>query len=184
VELLEQALPADQLVVAIDPGKVKCRVWASTGERGLVCEPQTVPTSRAGLAALAELVEHAGVEEAPVIALEQTGALHRAWATELELRWPGSLRVFAPSETQAARAQLGSRRVKTDDRDCAALTWLVRQGAGRPPRPRSSTRCSARSAIAASSSTRTAGFASACTTSSTRSARACRRRLAMAARWR
>jgi len=37
-----------------------------------------------------------------------------------------------PSETLAARAQLGSRRSKTDDRDCAALVWLVRQGAGRP----------------------------------------------------
>jgi transposase len=37
-----------------------------------------------------------------------------------------------PSQTQAARAQLGSRRYKTDDRDCAALVWLLRQGAGRP----------------------------------------------------
>jgi len=42
------------------------------------------------------------------------------------------LRLFAPSETQAARTQLGSRRFKTDDRDCAALVWLMRQGAGRP----------------------------------------------------
>jgi hypothetical protein len=39
-----------------------------------------------------------------------------------EARWPGALRVFAPSETRAARAQLGSRRMKTDDRDCVALT--------------------------------------------------------------
>ena len=41
------------------------------------------------------------------------------------------LRVFAPSETKAARMQLGSGRFKTDDRDCAALTYLARQGAGR-----------------------------------------------------
>jgi hypothetical protein len=39
--------------------------------------------------------------------------------------------LFAPSETTAARAQLGSRRFKTDDRDCAALTYLARQGQGR-----------------------------------------------------
>lgn len=64
-------------------------------------------------------------------AIEATGALHRAWAAELERRRPGSLRVFAPSETIAARAQLGTRRFKTDDRDCAALVWLARQGAGR-----------------------------------------------------
>ena len=73
-----------------------------------------------------------GGDGAPVFALEATGSLHRAWAAELERRWPGSLRLFAPSETQAARAQLGTRRFKTDDRDCAALVWLARQGAGRP----------------------------------------------------
>lgn len=39
--------------------------------------------------------------------------------------------MFAPSETKAARTQLGSARFKTDDRDCAALTYLARQGAGR-----------------------------------------------------
>jgi transposase len=70
-----------------------------------------------------------------VIGLEATGALHRAWAVEIERRWPGSLRLFAPSETAAARAQLGSRRFKTDDRDCAAMVWLLRQGAGRPAQP-------------------------------------------------
>ena len=57
--------------------------------------------------------------------------LHRAWVAELSRRFPGSVRVFAPSETAAARAQLGSRRFKTDDRDCAALTYLARQGGGR-----------------------------------------------------
>ncbi len=67
-----------------------------------------------------------------MFALEATGALHRAWAGELERRWPGSLRLFAPSQTQAARTQLGTRRFKTDDRDCAALVWLARQGAGQP----------------------------------------------------
>jgi transposase len=126
-------LDQQRLVVAIDPGKVESRVWLSTGEQGLVCEPVSVPTSRAGLSKLEQLIGAGG--GAPVIALEQTGALHRAWQTALEGRWPGSLRMFAPSETQAARAQLGSRRMKTDDRDCAALTWLARQGAGRPALP-------------------------------------------------
>src|SRR4051794_28984415 len=72
---------------------------------------------------------------APLFAVEATGSLHRAWTAELERRWPGSLRLFAPSETQAARAQLGSRRFKTDDPDCAALVWLLRQGAGRASAP-------------------------------------------------
>jgi transposase len=131
--VLRSVLDQRRLVVAIDPGKVESRVWLSTGERGLVCEPLSLPTSRLGLVRLEELIGAGG--GAPVIALEQTGALHRAWQTALERRWPGSLRVFAPSETRAARAQLGSRRVKTDDRDCAALTWLARQGGGRPALP-------------------------------------------------
>ena len=66
-----------------------------------------------------------------MIAIEATGSLHRSWAIELERLHPGSVRLFAPSETKAARMQLGSGRFKTDDRDCAALTYLARQGTGR-----------------------------------------------------
>jgi transposase len=129
--VLQRALSADTLVVAVDPGKVQHRVWLSTGAAGQVVEPLTLPVFRSGLEALDRLIdEHAGAK-APVIAVEATGALHRSWVVELERRRPGSVRVFAPSETTAARAQLGSRRFKTDDRDCAALTYLARQGHGR-----------------------------------------------------
>jgi transposase len=125
--LLER-VPVDRVIVAIDPGKVVHRVWVTTGE-GLLGAPVSLPTSRGGLDRLEALVAGGG---SPVFALEATGSLHRAWAAELERRWPGSLRLFAPSQTQAARTQLGTRRFKTDDRDCAALVWLARQGAGRP----------------------------------------------------
>ncbi len=131
-ELLLREIPSDRLVVAIDPGKVTNRVWLTSGERGLIGDPVSLAVLRDGVEELARLIEASGVGGPPVIGIEATGALHRAWASELERRWPGSLRVFAPSETQAARAQLGSRRFKTDDRDCAALVWLLRQGAGRP----------------------------------------------------
>ena len=47
----------------------------------------------------------------PLFALEATGSLHRAWATELERRWPRSLRFFAPSETQAAQGAARARAV-------------------------------------------------------------------------
>jgi transposase len=101
----------------------------------LIGEPVTLPVLRDGLDELERLIARSGVAGRPVIGLEATGSLHRAWAAEIERRWPGSLRLFAPSETTAARAQLGSRRFKTDDRDCAALVWLLRQGAGRPAEP-------------------------------------------------
>jgi transposase len=135
VDLLRREVPASSLVVAVDPGKVFNRVWLTTGERGLIGEPVSLPVLRDGVDRLARLIAASGVDGPPVIGLEATGALHRAWALELERRWPGSLRLFAPSETTAARAQLGSRRFKTDDRDCAALVWLVRQGAGRRAEP-------------------------------------------------
>jgi transposase len=131
-ELLCQAVPAAALVVAVDPGKVSNRVWLTSGERGLIGEPVSLPVLREGVEALARLVGASGIAGPPIIGVEATGRLHHAWVTELERRWPGSVRLFAPSQTQAARAQLGSRRHKTDDRDCAALVWLVRQGAGRP----------------------------------------------------
>ncbi len=128
MEGLLERVPVDRVIVAIDPGKVLNRVWVTTGE-GMVGEPLSLPTSRSGVDRLASVV---AAESDPVFALEATGALHRAWAGELERRWPGSLRLFAPSQTQAARTQLGTRRFKTDDRDCAALVWLARQGAGQP----------------------------------------------------
>lgn len=134
-DLLQRALPVDRLVVAIDPGKVQHRVWLSTDAVGLLVEPLTLPVLREGLDELAALIgQHAGAHP-PLIAIEATGALHRVWTQELARRFPAAVRVFAPSETAAARGQLGSRRFKTDDRDCAALTYLARQGHGRPVLP-------------------------------------------------
>jgi hypothetical protein len=158
LDLLRREVPATSLVVAVDPGKAFNRVWLTTGERGLIGEPVTLAVLRDGVDELERLIAASGVAGPPVIGLEATGALHHAWAAEIERRWPGSLRVFAPSETTAARGQLGSRRFKTDDRDCAAMVWLLRQGAGRPAEPQLDACCS-----------------SVCTISSTHCAPACRR---------
>lgn len=134
MDLVSAELPARTLVVAVDPGKVSNRVLLASGERGLIGEPVSLPVQREGIERLLNLIEATGAKET-VIALEATGSLHLAWAAELERRLPGSLRLFAPSETTAARTQLGSRRFKDDDRDCAALVSLARQGRGRPARP-------------------------------------------------
>lgn len=130
-ELLAQVLPGSTLVVAIDPGKVAHRVWFSTGDAGLLEEPRSVPSLRPGLDDVEATIRRLVGAAAPIVAIESTGALHGPWVRALEQRFPSSVRVFAPSETAAARAQLGSRRFKSDDRDCAALTYLARQGQGR-----------------------------------------------------
>jgi hypothetical protein len=48
VQLLRQAVPATALVVAVDPGKVSNRVWLTSGERGLIGEPVSLPVLREG----------------------------------------------------------------------------------------------------------------------------------------
>jgi transposase len=133
LDLVSAELPAKTLVVAVDPGKVANRVLLATGERGLIGEPVSLPVQREGIERLLSLIKSTGAKET-VIAIEATGSFHLPWAAELERRLPGSLRLFAPSETHAARSQLGSRRMKDDDRDCAALVSLARQGRGRPAR--------------------------------------------------
>jgi transposase len=128
MSVLQVALEPSTVVVAVDPGKVLNRVWVSNGT-GLLEEPVSLPVARSGITALEKMLAAHGGER--VIAIEATGSLHRAWARELERLHPGAVRLFAPSETKAARTQLGSGRFKTDDRDCAALTYQARQGAGR-----------------------------------------------------
>jgi transposase len=129
--MLGVALDPTTVIVAVDPGKALNRVWVSNGA-GLLEEPVSLPVSREGIGRLERLLgAHASAE--PVIAIEATGSLHRSWVAELERLHPGAVRLFAPSETKAARTQLGSGRFKTDDRDCAALTYLARQGVGRRP---------------------------------------------------
>ncbi|WP_167762268.1 hypothetical protein [Blastococcus sp. CT_GayMR20] len=180
--LLHEALPASTLVIAIDPGKVSNGVWLSSSAGGKVVEPLSLPVLRPGLEALQRLVlEHSDGTD-PVFAIEATGGLHHVWVRELDQRFPGSVRVFASSETAAARAQLGSRRFKTDDRDCAALTYLARQGQGRLviDRTEDALAAAVRHRRAWSPSAR--WLSSGCTTSSTRCARAYLRRSGMAGR--
>src|SRR3954452_17186982 len=129
---LQRAAAAEAVLVAVDPGKARHRVWVANQSDGLLEEPRSVPALRSGVDELEALITKHAERRQALIAVEATGALHQPFARELERRFPGSLRVFAPSQTQAARTQLGARRFKTDDRDCAALIYLLRQGEGRP----------------------------------------------------
>jgi hypothetical protein len=79
---------------------------AEHGCADLVAEPRSLPVLRGGLEELTRLVgEHAGGRQ-PVVAIEATGNLHRPSTAALEQRFPGSVRLFGPSETTAAWAQL------------------------------------------------------------------------------
>jgi hypothetical protein len=78
LDLLRREVPASSLVVAIDPGKAFNRVWLTSGERGLIGQPVSLPVLRDGVDELARLIAASGVAGAPAIGLEATGSLHRA----------------------------------------------------------------------------------------------------------
>jgi hypothetical protein len=98
------------LVVAIGPGKVESRAWLSTGERGLVCEPLSLPTSRAGLAGLGATLRRRrrlhdqrrngsqgyrnGMQHLEVVALRRRRKFEHAPASACDR---GGLRRFRPS---------------------------------------------------------------------------------------
>jgi hypothetical protein len=109
--LLGQVVPGSTLVVAIDPGKVAHRVWFSAGEAGLLMEPRSVPSLRPGLDEVTAAIWRLSGPALPVVAIEATGGLHGSWVRALGERFRSSVRVLAPSQTAAARAQLGSRRL-------------------------------------------------------------------------
>jgi transposase len=129
MSFLEVALDPSRVIVAVDPGKVSNRVWVSDGS-GLLTDPVSLPVAREGISLLERLLEdHAAID--PVIAVEATGSLHWSWVAEMERRRPGCVRLFAPSQTKAARMQLGSSQIC----QCRAISIVslepARQGAGR-----------------------------------------------------
>jgi hypothetical protein len=112
MSLLQVALEPSTLVVAVDPGKVMNRIWVSDGS-GRLADPVSLPVSRAGVESLEELLAGCGHGcGGPVIAIEATGSLHRAWALELERRHPGAVRLFRrrrPRPHECSWDRVGSR---------------------------------------------------------------------------
>jgi hypothetical protein len=109
-------------------------VWLTTGERGLIGNGDVAGVAR-------------GRRRARAADRRQ----RRRWATgdrpgsdrRVASRAGGGDRAALAGIAAAVRAirdhggqrPVGVASVKTDDRDCAALVWLLRQGAGRPAEP-------------------------------------------------
>jgi hypothetical protein len=181
VELLRQAVPAAALVVAVDPGKVSNRVWLTSGERGLIGEPVSFPVLREGIDTLAGLIAASGVAGAPRIGVEATGQLRHAWVAELERRWPGSVRLFAPSEPRRpgpSSARAAPRPMIVTVRRWSG--WSARAPGGQPP-PTRWMPCWERSVTGVAWSPTARSSSSGCMTSSRRCAPGCPPRPGMTA---
>ena len=133
VQLLRQAVPAAALVVAVDPGKVSNRVWLTSGERGLIGAPVSLPVLREGVDTLAGLIAASGVAGAPTIAVEATGRLHQAWVAELERRWPAR----AAWVSEGANSRTDPRTLAVEDPTGQAVLACAAAFAGRAPTVRS-----------------------------------------------
>ena len=155
------------VVVAVAPGKVMNRVWASHGT-GWLEQPMSVPVSCAGVEQLQRLLDAHHPAVAPVIAIEATGSLHQAFVADLERRFPGSTRLFAPSENEGGADAVQPARFGWGDsggQPQMTCTLPTHDGVRRPVRRHSAATAQASRAVAAtrlSPMTSSRGRGSAC----------------------
>jgi transposase len=130
--------PSRCLAAGIDVGKYEalCLVADHRGE--VIGEALTFPLNEPGVRALEAQLAVAVAVRAAVsvrIGVETAGHYHRTVVSRL-IGAGHDVVELNPAHVKAARAQQGSRRLKTDLRDAAAILDLVISGSGRPPQQR------------------------------------------------
>ena len=130
--------PSRCLAAGIDVGKYEalCLVADHRGE--VVAEALTFPLTEPGVRALERQLVAAGAARQASsvrVGVETAGHYHRTIVARL-VAGGHDVVELNPAHVRAARAQQGSRRMKTDLRDAAAIVDLVISGSGRPPQQR------------------------------------------------
>lgn len=131
--------PSRCLAAGIDVGKYEalCLVADHRGE--VVGQPLTFPLTEVGALALERCLDEAGRERSAVsvrVGVETAGHYHRTIVSRLVAAGLDVVELN-PAHVKAVRAQQGSRRLKTDLRDAAAIVDLLISGGGRAPQQRS-----------------------------------------------
>lgn len=131
--------PSRCLAAGIDVGKHEalCLIADHRGE--VVGLPLTFRLTEVGARALERHLEQAGQERSAVsvrVGVETAGHYHRTIVSRL-LAAGHDVVELNPAQVKAVRAQQGSRRLKTDLRDAAAIVDLLISGGGRAPQQRS-----------------------------------------------
>ena len=126
------------LAAGIDVGKYEalCLVADHRGE--VIGEALTFPLTEPGMRALEAQLAVAVAARAAVsvrIGVETAGRYHRTVVARL-VGAGHDVVELNPAHVKAARTQQGSRRLKTDLRDAAAILDLVISGSGRAPQQR------------------------------------------------
>lgn len=130
--------PARCLAAGIDVGKYEalCLIADHRGE--IVGDALTFPLTEPGVRGLEQQLAAAFTSREAVslrIGVETAGHYHRTVVARLMMAGHDVVELN-PAHVKAVRAQQGSRRLKTDRRDAAAIVDLVISGSGRPPQQR------------------------------------------------
>ena len=130
--------PSRCLAAGIDVGKYEalCLIADHRGE--VVGQPLTFPLTEVGAVALERELAAAGRERAALsvrVGVETAGHYHRTLVSRLVVAGHDVVELN-PAHVKAVRAQQGSRRLKTDLRDAAAIVDLLISGGGRVPQQR------------------------------------------------
>ena len=131
--------PSNCLAAGVDVGKYEalCLIADHRGE--VVGEALTFPLTEPGVRSLEAMLAAATRSRGAVsvrIGVETAGHYHRTVVARL-VAGGHDVVELNPAHVKAARTQQGSRRLKTDLRDAAAIVDLVISGSGRAPQQRS-----------------------------------------------
>ncbi|MFC7496638.1 MULTISPECIES: IS110 family transposase [unclassified Nocardioides] len=133
LRLMDLAGSVRTVLVGVDVGKVEALALIADGRGELIGEPVRFALDEPGVEALEAAVARAcSVRSATLVrfGVEACGHYHRLLVHRL--RTVGWDTVdLSPAQVHAARAQMGYRRLKSDQRDAAAMIELLLRGAGR-----------------------------------------------------
>lgn len=133
VRLVEAAGPSRTVLIGIDVGKFDAVAMVADGRGELLGEPIVFDLDEPGVGRLEAAVEQCrSARQATVVrfGVEACGHYHQLLVHRLRSAGWDTVDL-SPAQVQAARAQMGYRRVKTDLRDAAAMIELLIRGGGR-----------------------------------------------------
>lgn len=135
LRLMERAGPLRTVLVGIDVGKSDALALIADGRGELLAEPITVELDQPGVASLEAAVAQARQARSATvvrIGVEACGHYHRLLVHRLRSAGWDTVDL-SPAKVHAARSQMGYRRLKSDQRDAAAMIEMLIRGGGRPP---------------------------------------------------
>lgn len=130
---MERAGPAHSVLAGIDVGKFEALALIADGRGELLAEPVVFGLDEPGVRTLEAAVDRACAARSARLVrfgVEACGHYHRLLVHRLRSAGWDTVDL-SPAQVHAARSQMGYRRLKSDQRDAAAMIELLVRGAGR-----------------------------------------------------